>query len=97
MSGMAGSSVRFGISPDYDFQGSGVRVGSVSDNSPAARAGFRQGDVITAWNTTSVTGLDDWMPLLRAAKPGDEVTVTFQRDGATQTAKVVLVARGQGT
>jgi membrane-associated protease RseP (regulator of RpoE activity) len=71
----------------------GVAVTEVADGSPAANAGLKQGDVITAIDGTNVT-----TPLaLRAAvqkhSSGDEISVTYTRDGKSNTVKVTLTSR----
>jgi serine protease Do len=68
----------------------GLLVSSVIDNSPAARAGLRTGDVITAVNGQRVDGRDDLVDVLARANDGDEVALSIVRDKreATLTAKV---------
>ena len=63
----------------------GVVVGSlVNQDSPAAVAGFRPGDVITAVNGTSVRNMMDFY---RALNEGSGRTASFQivRDGTEVT------------
>ncbi|MGE3277908.1 MAG: PDZ domain-containing protein [Vicinamibacterales bacterium] len=68
---------------DYFGAEAGVLVAAVSEGSPAAEAGIRAGDVITAVNGTAVRGAAD----LYAALPdaGGEVTLTLLRDKAPAT------------
>ena len=79
----------------------GVVLLQVVPGSPAARAGlqpFRRGrngeivsgDVITAVDGEAVTNLDDMLTLLEKRAPGDRVTLTLWRDGATRRQAVVL-------
>lgn len=90
-----GSRVRFGIAPgDYDSN-TGVLVGDVYPNTPAAEAGLKQGDVITKWNDTPLTSVQDWMPLLTRASPGDKVKLTVKRGTETLTLDCTLKARGE--
>ena len=84
--------VRFGVQPGYTTDGSGVPIESVFPETTAALAGLKVGDVMTAWNGTKIGSVEDWMPLLQSAKPGDEVEITFQRGGETMTAKATLKA-----
>lgn len=87
--------VRFGIAPgDYSGDTPGVLVGDVFDNTPAAKAGLKKGDLMTKWNGKELADVETWMPLLQQAKAGDVVKVTFKRDGAEQTVDVTLAARG---
>lgn len=70
----------------------GVRVRSVGAGTPAAAAGVQVDDVIVKWNDQPIAQVDDWQKALRAAKPGDEATLTLNRAGSTKpvTAKVKL-------
>lgn len=89
--------VRFGVTPgDYSGSEKGVLVGGVADGLPAAKAGLKKGDLITKWNGKEVDSVESWMPLLSSAKPGDEVTITFTRDGKEMETKATLVARQRG-
>lgn len=83
--------VRFGIAPgDYSGAKPGVLVGQVFPETSAAEGGLQAGDLMTKWNDTEVKAVEDWMPLLENAEPGDEVTITFIRDDKEQTTTVKL-------
>jgi putative serine protease PepD len=57
----------------------GAQVQSVASGSPAAAAGLKNGDVITALNATTVIGPSQLVAGLDALKPGDQVTLTVTR------------------
>jgi membrane-associated protease RseP (regulator of RpoE activity) len=59
--------------------GKGVLVTSVSEDSPAAKAGIKAGDVITAVDGEKVEGAGDLSRALNKKKEGD-VTLTFVRE-----------------
>ncbi len=64
----------------YDLpQESGVVVISVQKDSPAQRAGLRQGDVIVALDGKPVAGVDDLHRLLTDARVGVSSTLTLLR------------------
>ncbi len=85
--------VRFGIAPG-DYSGEeGVVIGDVYANTPAAAAGLKEGDRMTAWNGKSLKSVEDWMPLLQAHQPGDKVEITFVRAGKEMKATATLTAR----
>lgn len=86
--------VRFGVQPAYTTDGKGVLVENVFPGTSAAEAGLQARDILTGWNGTKVTGVEDWMPLLREAKPGDKVEVTFLRGAETMTGTATLKAAG---
>jgi putative serine protease PepD len=71
--------------------GSGAYVGTVTAGGPAAKAGLKVGDVITAIDGKPTPTSDDLGTVLAAFKPGRTVTlkVTHQ-SGATDQIKVTL-------
>jgi S1-C subfamily serine protease len=68
----------------------GVLVARTEPDSPAADAGIEQGDVIVELDGERVDSLVDLLARLRDAAPGDEVTVTYVRDGAEEQVDVTL-------
>jgi len=68
----------------------GALVGSVADNSPAAQAGIKPGDVILAWNGTAIGDSADLPALVADTAPGKHATVTVWRNGAEQTLGVTV-------
>ncbi|GGL24920.1 S1C family serine protease [Planomonospora parontospora] len=71
----------------------GALVSQVTDGSPAAQAGLRQGDVITKINDTAVEDGDTVVGVVRGLKPGDRVTLVYLRDGRSQTVTATLVQK----
>ncbi|HEX9505944.1 MAG TPA: PDZ domain-containing protein [Acidimicrobiia bacterium] len=69
---------------------SGVRVASVADSSPAADAGLKTGDVVTAVDGTKVSTPVELVAAVRSHQPGDQITVTYTRDGQSTDVKVRL-------
>jgi serine protease Do len=68
----------------------GLLVTSVVDDSPAARAGLKAGDVITTVNGNRVRSRDDLIHGLRDARDGEEVTVGIVRDKQETTVKAKI-------
>jgi serine protease Do len=68
----------------------GVLVTSVEEGSPAARAGVEAGDVVLKLGEKSVRDGRDLRAALADAAPGQEVTLTVQRDGRPLDLKVKL-------
>src|SRR4029079_5039349 len=66
--------------------GEGAQGANVTAGTAAAKAGARRGDVITKVDNGTVASPDDLASAIAGHQPGDQVTVTFQRDGATKTA-----------
>ncbi len=69
-----------------------ARIDGVAAEGPAATAGLRAGDVITAIDGTPVTSFGRMQEIVRA-NPGKTVTFTLVRDGATTTAPVTIGGR----
>jgi hypothetical protein len=84
-----------GIQLDSTAGGQGVSVGGVSENSPAARAGLRTGDVIVKWGDQKLAGAEDLLAAVTKAKPGQQVQLTLTRQGKTITQTVTLGASPQ--
>lgn len=68
----------------------GALVREVSPGSTAADAGLQQGDVITRVDDRAITDADSLVATIRSYRPGDEVEVTWQRDGEEQSATLEL-------
>lgn len=78
--------------------GSGVSLGDVIGNSPAAEANLRKGDIVLKLNGEAVRDRVHFQQLLRAHM-GKHVTLAISRDGATLTRLVrlgVLASDGDG-
>lgn len=92
--GMGNMRVRFGIAPgDYSGEVKGILIDSVTEDLPAAKAGLKKGDIMTKWNEHNLVDVEQWMTHLVKAKPGDKVTITYVRDGKTETTEATLVER----
>ncbi|TIQ02064.1 MAG: PDZ domain-containing protein, partial [Mesorhizobium sp.] len=70
-----------------------VRLRSVETNSPAARAGLKEGDIIAAIDGRPVTGVDDLVRLLDAERIGRETLCTVVRRSGIAQVTVMPVAR----
>jgi len=95
--GMGNMRVRFGIAPgDYSGEVKGILIDSVTEDLPAAKAGLKKGDIMTKWNEHNIVDVEQWMTHLVKAKPGDKVTITYVRDGKTETTEATLIERRRG-
>ncbi|SPE42889.1 Peptidase M28 [Candidatus Sulfopaludibacter sp. SbA3] len=83
----------FGSIPDFGEGTNGVKFADVREGSPASKAGFKAGDVMVEFDGKPIQNLYDFTYALQAKKPGDEVLVKVQRNGATVEAKVLLTKR----
>lgn len=69
---------------------SGVVVIEVQKGSPAADAGLKRGDIITALGDDKVKDIATLRYALYKHSVGDSTTITYERDGKVDTAKVKL-------
>jgi len=84
---------RLGISvgdTDMETTGEGAVIRDVDADSAAQSAGLESGDVVTRVDERRITGADSLVATIRSYRPGDGVTVTYFRDGETQTATLTL-------
>ena len=62
---------------------------SIEANSPAQRAGLREGDVIISLADQSVSGVDDLHRILSDVRPAAKTTVTIIR--STEKIKIAII------
>jgi aminopeptidase YwaD len=92
-SGGAGYGPYFGSVPDFGETTKGVKFADIRDDSPAAKAGLKAGDVLVEFDGKPIQNLYDFTYALRAKKPGDEVMVKVIRGTETVETKVLLTKR----
>jgi serine protease Do len=68
----------------------GVYVTDVAANSPASQAGLRQGDIITSLGGVALDDTHSYINTLFTFKPGDNITVEYNRNGKTIQVQVTL-------
>jgi len=66
---------------------------AVLKGSPAALAGLQAGDVITWVNNQEINAANDLADLLAAYRPGNVVTLTYQRAGVEKSVEIKLGER----
>jgi Peptidase family M28/PDZ domain len=92
-SGGSGYGPYFGSIPDFGETAKGVKFADVHEDSPAAKAGFKAGDILVEFDGKPIQNLYDFTYALRAKKPGDEVMVKVMRGDTPVEAKVLLTKR----
>ena len=75
----------------------GALVADVQPNSPAAKAGLKNGDVITAVNGEKVDDANRLTFSISAIPPGTKVDLEVLRDGNTKSLKVTTAERPTST
>lgn len=71
----------------------GALISDVTANTPAAMAGLRRGDVVTAVDGIAVETPRDLTRIVASAKPGTEIAITLQRAGTSTGLAVKLGER----
>ena len=73
--------------------GNGAVIRSVQSGSPAARAGLRAGDRVTAVDGSTTDGSAELVVAIRAHVPGDRITLTVVRGEKTLHVRLRLAAK----
>ncbi len=71
----------------------GVEVTSVEDDSPAAKAGLKKGDVVTEYNGQRVQGVAQFVRLVRETPAGRKASIAVNREGAVQNLEATIAER----
>jgi len=71
---------------------SGALVSSVSDDSPAEKAGLAEGDIIVGFNGDDIMDASDIRNAVGYVQPGERADITYLRDGKRRTTKIDVEA-----
>lgn len=83
-----------GFSLGYDNDQ--ISIIKVADNSPAARAGFRQGDILVNISEQDVFTPEDVLRVIRKFKPGQRVRFKLNREGKLVNALAIVGEQDPG-
>ena len=75
---------------------SGAEVTKVYEDSPAAKAGFKEGDVVLEFNGQAVQGTEQLARMVRETPPERQVKIVVWRNGASQTLTATIGTRKGG-
>jgi len=87
-----------GVRLDPTYNGLGARLEpsdgqpAIAPGSPAAAAGLRAGDIITAVDGKIVASAEDLVVAVHSRAPGQRITLTYSRGGARHTVSVRLAS-----
>lgn len=73
----------------------GAEITDVTKESPAEKAGLKEGDVITKINNDKIEDADDLYKAIGDHKPGEKVNVTYKRNEKENTISVELTENKQ--
>lgn len=68
----------------------GVEITRIEDDSAAAKAGLKVGDVVLEYQGQRVEGMEQFIRLVRETPAGREVKLEISRNGSIQTVPVVM-------
>jgi hypothetical protein len=88
-----GFRVYLGTIPNYADSKEGLKLDGVRDDSPAAKAGLKAGDVIVKMAGRDVRNVYDYTFALGQMKAGEEYEVEILRDGKPLKLKITPAAR----
>ncbi|MGD0014329.1 MAG: PDZ domain-containing protein [Bryobacteraceae bacterium] len=74
----------------------GVEVTRVVGESPAIKAGLKEGDVVLEYNGERVDGVEQFVRLVRETPPGRQVKLSISRNGVVQTVTATIAKKPQG-
>ncbi|TDD87030.1 PDZ domain-containing protein, partial [Actinomadura darangshiensis] len=89
---------KLGVLPDPRYQQGGARImpqpvsgqDPVTKGGPADKAGLKPGDVITKIDDKPIEDATDLIAQIRSRAPGENIKVTYQRDGKESSVRVTL-------
>jgi aminopeptidase YwaD len=82
--------VSLGSIPDYAYEGVGVQLSGVRENSPAAKAGLQKDDIIIKFGGKTILNVQEYTLALADFKPGDEVEIEVKRGDMILKVKAIL-------
>jgi hypothetical protein len=93
--GGKGGTPYFGVMPDYGFDGKGVKLQGVAPGSPAEKAGLKEGDLLYSLNGQEFEDVKGYSAIFFALKPGDEITLGYEREGKRKSVKASLMVKNR--
>jgi hypothetical protein len=79
-----------GVTPDYGFEGKGMRITGVRAGGPADKAGLQNGDIIIGVDGQSLKDIYEYMEVLNTLEIGQQTTVTISRSSTERTVPVTF-------
>ena len=71
----------------------GVEITNIEGDSPAAKAGLKNGDAVLEYNGQRVEGIEQFQRLVRETPAGREVKLLISRNGGTQAVTATIGVR----
>ncbi|WP_203453575.1 S1C family serine protease [Jiangella aurantiaca] len=84
-----------GVNDAQDGDVRGALIAQVNPDSPGAEAGLQEGDIVTHVGDRVITDATSLIAAVRSHRPGDEIELTYVRDGQENTTTVTLGSDAQ--
>lgn len=81
------------LSQALEYEGNGVLVNEVIEESPAAQAGIEVGDIIRKFDGKEVTGIREFVDMVRDTEPGTRVKLLVVRKGQEKQIEAQIAGR----
>ncbi len=81
---------RIGLQIQDVEEGNGVKVLDVDEETPAAKAGLKEDDIITEIDGKDLKNVDEFKTKTQELKEGDTIKVTYKRNGKSATADIKI-------
>ncbi len=75
----------------------GAEITKVYEDSPAVKAGFKEGDVVMEFNGQAVQGTEQLVRMVRETPPNRQVKIVVWRNGSSQTLTATIGTRNETT
>ncbi len=85
---MMSNKPRLGVTTEKSNEG--VKISEVSKESAASKAGLKSNDIITKVDQTIIDSPEKLSETIRNHQPSDKITITYLRDGKTNTTSATL-------
>lgn len=86
-----------GVSISGAINNSGAIIATIEDNSPAHKAGLKQGDIIVKVDEKEIKDAGDLSSYIRTKFVGQKISVTVNRNGIVMNLSVILGAKSSAT
>ena len=86
-------SVYVGGTPDYGYDGVGLKISDIAPNSPAEKAGLKPEDIVIKFGAVEIKNIYDYTGQMSKYKPGDVVDFVVKRAGIDTVIPVTLGTR----
>ena len=78
------------LGADLDYSSGSAKVTFITPETPAERASFKKGDVINSIGSITIASQESYNEAMKTYKPGEDVKISFTRNGKAKQRTVTL-------